>query len=161
MWSGPHENNYKKRRDGQHDVTDGGTIKDALKCLSFCSVLLGIYSSLHISHLWYTASHVSHVYMGPTQTHTGYIYCTTRNPSSILHSHHRPTPPSGCTAIIKTKTKKVRELVSERWKSRWEQVMCVQRYRKMDFICSDLNSYVVLSGLQHKTLIINLWIEPF
>lgn len=82
MWSGPHENNYKKRRDGQHDVTDGGTIKDALKCLSFCSVLLGIYSSLHISHLWYTASHVSHVYMGPTQAHTGYIYCTTRNPSN-------------------------------------------------------------------------------
>lgn len=105
MWSGPHENNYKKRRDGQRDVTDGGTIKDALKCLSFCSVLLGIYSSLHISHLWYTASHVSHVYMGPTQAHTGYIYCTTRNPSSILHSHHRPTSPSGCTAIIKKKKK--------------------------------------------------------
>lgn len=40
--------------------------------------------------------------------------------------------------------------------------MCVQRYRKkMDFICSDLNLHVVLSGLQHKTFIINLWIEPF
>lgn len=40
--------------------------------------------------------------------------------------------------------------------------MCVCRdIEKMDCICSDLNSHVVLSGLQHKTFIINLWIEPF
>lgn len=36
--------------------------------------------------------------------------------------------------------------------------VCAEKY-KMDFICRDLKLYVVLPVLQHKTFIINLWIE--
>lgn len=53
-----------------------------------------------------------------------------------------------------------RGLVSECWKASGSRLctVCAEKY-KMDFICWDLKLYVVLPVLQHKTFIINLWIE--
>lgn len=108
----------------------------------------------------YTYCTQPHTHMGPTQTHTG--YGPTRNPPSVLHPHHRPTPPSGCPCChyIYIKKKKVCKCLQSADKAAGSRLCVCRDLEKMDFVCSDLNSYVVLSGLQHKTFIIILWIEP-
>lgn len=51
--------------------------------------------------------HLYHTCMGPAQTHTGYMCCTTTNPSSTLHPHHVPAPPSASFRLhFKWKLKK-------------------------------------------------------
>lgn len=133
-----------------------------------------------LSHLLYTAlsSHMYTTHSRPTQASTEEATCwttTTPNPTIYpvgIHSLILLTEFPLCSLVFwlhykyECNRKKIvnlllnMDLIQSVNKPEFAGVghVCAEKY-KMDFICWDLKLYVVLPVLQHKTFIINLWIE--